>query len=201
MMAELKEGILTRAADLVYTFRFLKLLVTPWNKMKAFELGIIDENGKRDKKVKVAGNDMKSAYTPFHRLVFSVKRFIGMAPGGKTRIGSYIAALLLLKDNYKIREDGLLKITEEVGLEPLDFLSEGSQWFLLDDKMLTPGRYKICNDTILASSYEPMVNAKDTLIAEPNAYPKGEVFGIDVYELTHEATNQKVYCTISELYK
>ena len=39
-------SILKRAADLVYTFRFLKLLVTPFNKTKAFELGIIDENGK-----------------------------------------------------------------------------------------------------------------------------------------------------------
>tara|TARA_B100000579_G_scaffold387539_1_gene360021 strand:+ start:279 stop:866 length:588 start_codon:yes stop_codon:yes gene_type:complete len=194
-------SILKRAADLVYTFRFLKLLVTPFNKTKAFELGIIDENGKRDKQVKVQGNEMKSAYTPFHRLVFNCKKFIGMAPGGKSKIGSYIAALLLIKEELGIQEEGLLKITEEVGLEPLDFLSEVSQWFLLDDKMLTPGRYKIYNESIVTSTYEPLVQPKDVLIAEPHCYPKGEVFGIDVYELTHESTNQKVYCTISELYK
>lgn len=194
-------SILKRAADLVYTFRFLKLLVTPFDKTEAFKLGIIDENGKRDKSVKVTGSAMKAAYTPFHRLVFNVKKFIGMAPGGKSRIGSYIAALLLIKEELGIQEDGLLKITEEVGFEPLDFLSENSQWFLLDDKMLTPGRYKIYNDTVVTSTYEPLVQAKDTLIAEPHCYPKGDVFGVDVYELTHEATEQKVYVTISELYK
>ena len=45
----INEG-LTRAGDIVYAFRFLKLLVTPFNKTKAFELGIIDEKGKVLKK-------------------------------------------------------------------------------------------------------------------------------------------------------
>ena len=35
-----------RAIDALITFRFLKLLVTPFNKTEAFKLGIIDENGK-----------------------------------------------------------------------------------------------------------------------------------------------------------
>ena len=39
-------GLLKSAGDLVYTFRFLALLVTPFNKTKAFEKGIIDEKGK-----------------------------------------------------------------------------------------------------------------------------------------------------------
>ena len=43
-------SILSRAADLGYAFRFLKLLTTPWNKLKAYELGIVDENGKNLKK-------------------------------------------------------------------------------------------------------------------------------------------------------
>ena len=45
-------SILSRAADLGYAFRFLKLLTTPWNKLKAFELGIVDANGKNLKKAK-----------------------------------------------------------------------------------------------------------------------------------------------------
>ena len=45
-------GILSRAADLGYAFRFLKLLTTPWNKLKAYELGIVDANGKNIKKAK-----------------------------------------------------------------------------------------------------------------------------------------------------
>ena len=45
-------SILSRAADLGYAFRFLKLLTTPWNKLKAYELGIVDENGKNLKRAK-----------------------------------------------------------------------------------------------------------------------------------------------------
>ena len=33
-------GLIKSAADLAYTFRFLALLVTPFNKTKAFEKGI-----------------------------------------------------------------------------------------------------------------------------------------------------------------
>ena len=39
-------SVVSRTADLFYAFRFLKLLVTPWDKMEAFDLGVIDDNGK-----------------------------------------------------------------------------------------------------------------------------------------------------------
>ena len=38
-------GILKSAADLVYTIRFLKLLTTPFEKMGAYEIGLIDKDG------------------------------------------------------------------------------------------------------------------------------------------------------------
>ena len=37
---------MSRAVDLFVTYRFLKLLVTPWEKQEAFKLGIIDKKGK-----------------------------------------------------------------------------------------------------------------------------------------------------------
>ena len=40
-------GMLSRAGDLIYTFRFLTLLTTKFEKTNAFELGIIDADGKR----------------------------------------------------------------------------------------------------------------------------------------------------------
>ena len=38
-------GIISRAGDLFYAFRFLKLLVTPFEKTEAFKLEIIDKDG------------------------------------------------------------------------------------------------------------------------------------------------------------
>ena len=43
-------GVISRTGDLFYAFRFLKLLVTPWENMEAYRLGIIDGNGKILKK-------------------------------------------------------------------------------------------------------------------------------------------------------
>ena len=37
---------MSRVIDALIAYRVLKLLVTPFNKTKAFELGIIDEKGK-----------------------------------------------------------------------------------------------------------------------------------------------------------
>ena len=42
-------SIIKRAGDLVYTFRFLRLLTTAFEDTEAFKLGIIDKDGKRDK--------------------------------------------------------------------------------------------------------------------------------------------------------
>ena len=39
-----------RAIDLFVTYRFLKLLTTPFEKQDAFKFGIIDKNGNRIKK-------------------------------------------------------------------------------------------------------------------------------------------------------
>ena len=42
-------GLLKGAADLVYTFRFIRMLVMNWESWDAYKEGIIDKNGKRIK--------------------------------------------------------------------------------------------------------------------------------------------------------
>ena len=88
-------------ADSIYTYRFLKLLVTPFEKTKAYELGIVDENGKRTDK-QITTSEERDAFNLFHRLTFNLKRLLGAFPGGKSRIASYEAALALLKESYGV---------------------------------------------------------------------------------------------------
>ena len=94
---------LSTVTDTIYTYRFLKLLVTPFEKTKAYKLGIVDENGKRTDK-EINTSEERDAFNLFHRLVFNIKRFIGMLPGGKMRppLTSYVAALALLRENYGV---------------------------------------------------------------------------------------------------
>ena len=93
-------GIISRAADTYYAYRFIKHLVTPWNKMKAYELGLVDENGKKLKSPQTS--EERSEYSYFHRLVFNLKRILELLPFGRTRLASYAAALALLKENFNI---------------------------------------------------------------------------------------------------
>ena len=61
-------GVVKQAADLAYTFRFIRMLVMDWKNWDAYKLGIIDENGKRQRKVEIDTDEKRSAYTPFIRL-------------------------------------------------------------------------------------------------------------------------------------
>ena len=190
-------GVLKRAGDLVYTFRFLKLLVTSFENTEAYKLGLIDDKGKRLRRPETS--DEKSAYTPFHKLVFNIKKLIAKAPGGSTKIASYAAALYLLKEKFSISDKQLKEAIEYAGLDPLDFLAENTQWFVLEDKRLSPGSYKVLNDKVLNSTLEEMVFKRDMVTVSEDCYPVGDVFGLDVYEVTHTKSKQPIYVTIGEL--
>lgn len=190
-------GVISRAGDLVYTFRFLKLLVTPFEKTNAFKLGLIDDKGKKLRKPETT--EEKSAYNPFHRIVFNIKKLIAKAPGGSTRIASYASALYLIKEKYNISDKNLNKMINESGIDQLDILAEESEWFLLEEKQLAPGTYTLRNDKVLSETWDDVVHAKDKIRVLDNSFPVGDLLGLDIYEAIHVKTNRKVHVTISEL--
>ena len=198
-------GLIKSAADLAYTFRFLALLVTPFKKTKAFEKGIIDENGKRLKKPPFSTmderEDYSNYYTRFIRLVFNVKKLIAKAPGGKSRIASYAAALYLIKEDFGVSQRKIKQGLTEYGVDFNDFLSENTQWFMLEDRELSPGIYRLTENKVLNSTYEEMAFSGDRIRISNNSYPVGDIFGLDIYEAIHMATNQKICVTAGEIRK
>ncbi len=104
-------GILAGIGNIYFVYQFLKKLVTPFEKTKAFELGIIDEKGKILKRRRdLETSDEKDAYNLSDTLVWNIKKLMGKIPGGKSRIASYAAALYLIKeqsDGYKVTEEEL----------------------------------------------------------------------------------------------
>lgn len=189
-------GILTRAGDLVYTFRFLKLLVTPFDKTDAFEMGIVDSDGKRDKSVKLDTSEKKSAYTPFHRLVFNIKRIMGKAPGGSSRLASYAAALFLIKEQYGVDVDKAMK---EMQVNKYSIQEEMTEWFVIENNVLAPGVYRVKNPKVINTTFEELVQKRDQVRVLEDATPVGEIAGVFVYEAIHMKTNQPVYVTTGEL--
>jgi hypothetical protein len=131
---------ISRAADMYYTYRFLKTLVTDWKDTDAFAEGIIDEDGKNLIKFKdLKTNDQKDAYTTFHRLVFNIKRILEKVPFGRSKLASYAAALFLLREETGMSEEGILSALEEMGYtfvadDSLSVLEEQTiaGWYILN---------------------------------------------------------------------
>ena len=193
-------GLIKQAGDLVYTFRFLTLLVTPFNKTKAYEAGIIDESGRKRKDFDINKNRevYRDAYTPFHRLVFNVKRLLGKIPGGESRFASYAAALYLIKEKYSVSEKKILKGLSQLGIDPTDLMVEESNWFVLPSGQLSPGVYKLKYEKV-SETVDMNIMPHDKIRIEDNAMPVGQMFGINIYEATHIRSRQKVYITSLEL--
>ena len=93
--------------DLFIVYQFIKRLSTPFDETDAFRLGLIDEKGKRLKKA--SSKEEKQAMTYFDRMIFNMKRLLAKVPGGQTKLGSYAAALLLLKEEKDHTMDNLIQ--------------------------------------------------------------------------------------------
>ena len=122
-----------KVLDLFLVYQFVKRLSTPWDKTDAFKQGIIDKTGKKLKSP-VSSLEQQS-YGYYDRLVFNLKRLLEKLPGGKTRLGSFAAALFLMKEGTNERDytqtelmEGLqkeMKMLDETTTKKLDeMLSE-----------------------------------------------------------------------------
>ena len=194
-------SLLTRASDLVYTFRFLRLLTTPFENTTAYKLGIIDEKGKRIKSVKLDTSEKKSAYTPFNRIVYNIKKLLAKAPGGSTKLASYASALFLIKEHYGLSKKNIDNILEKSEMNRIDFLAEETEWFVLENRQLSPGIYRVAADKVLSETWDDVVIAKDKIRGLDNSFPVGDMFGLPIYEAVHMNTGRKVHITVGELLK
>lgn len=102
--------------DLFLLYQFIKRLATPFNEWRAYELGIINEKGDilKNKKERSKTIKEREAFGKFDLLVLKLKKLLEKVPGGQSRIGSYAAALWLIKEN---NEKGNTHITEESFME------------------------------------------------------------------------------------
>lgn len=190
-------GLISRTGDLFYAFRFLRTLTTAWDKMPAYELGIIDENGKVLRKAKeLTTSEEKSAYTVFHRLVFNVKRLLNKLPFGKSKLASYAAALFLIKENTGLTEEEIRKVMSEV-LDDMEELEEAT-WFQEDDK-LKPGKYKLTQEIVAPATGEPIAQPNDIIEVNEFLEPVTRLFEQNIYEVTHGKTGLKIYITNGEI--
>lgn len=191
-------GIISRTGDLFYAYRFIKLLVTPWEKTEAYKLGILDEDGKMLKKARqLKTDDEKSAYTVFHRLVFNIKRLLNKLPFGKTKLASWATALFLIKEETGMSEEEITKILKKMEVDLDQDLFE-STWFMTGEQ-LQPGVYILEQDMPSPKTGE-LIALKGTKVRVfEDTYPIGHMIGVPIYKVLHLKTKQEIYVNPGEL--
>lgn len=100
---------MSQTVDLFLVYEFIKRLSTPFNQMKAYELGLIDEKGKRLRKAST--REEKNAMTYYDRLILNLKRLLSKV-GVESRFASFAAALFLIKEGNKPKDKRVTYISE-----------------------------------------------------------------------------------------
>ena len=203
-----------RAIDLFVTYRFIKLLVTPFEKTEAFKLGIIDKNGARilpppvdgvrqTKPDKLRTSEEKNSYTILHKLVFNIKKLFGKVPGLRTKLGTYAAALFLLKDTFKesvddpdMFEKEFMKYLKEEGYEIDNSISEEVIGF---GEVLPKGEYVLVSDILNKEEEELTAKKGDKVVAFDDEAPIDTILGVDIFPVVHMKTKEKIYVSLEDI--
>ena len=199
-----------KAIDLFVTYRFLKLLTTPFKTTEAYKLGIIDDKGHRIMQKKVAKPEVevvttqqKNAYTILHKLVFNIKKLFSKVPGLRSKVGTYAAALFLLKDTFKesvedpdMFEQEFVKFLQENNIE---FDNEISEEVIGFGEVLPKGNYVLVND-ILNKEDEDISAAKgDLVMTFEDQAPVDTILGVDIFSVIHIASQEKIFVSLDDI--
>ena len=191
---------MSRAIDLFVTYRFLKLLVTPWKKQEAYKQGIIDDKGKALKKARdLATEAERESFTLLHRLVFNCKRIMGKIPFVTSQLGTYATALFLLKEHYKIEnlpEGEINKFLMENKLVSFD--NNISEEVIGFGNMLPMGEYKL-KDQVTADDDEIDAQKGDIVTALEDTPPSDRILGVDVFPVIHKKSNKIIYVSLEDI--
>ena len=197
-------GIVTRAADTYYAYRFVKILSTDWKDMDAYEFGIIDENGKVLRKARtLRTSEEKSSYTIFHRLVFGIKRILQKVPGGRTAAASYAAALYLIKEHTGMSDEQLGAVFDKMGidLDEIELTESVNEqpWFIQENDQIAPGTYELNTEALSSTTGEVIGHPHQRVIVDENAVPIGSVRSTNIYRVRHADTHHNVYITARDI--
>ena len=204
-----------RAIDLFVTYRFIKLLATPFEQQDAYKLGIIDKGGNRilpppsksgvkQTKPKPLGTiEEKSAYTILHKLIFNIKKLFAKVPGLRTKLGTYAAALFLLKDTFKesvddpdMFEKEFMKYLKEEGYEIDDSISENVIGF---GEVLPKGEYSLVNDILNKEEEELTAKKGDKVAVYEDEPPVDTILGVEIFTVVQNKTKSVIYVGLDDL--
>ena len=198
-----------RAIDLFVTYRFLKLLTTPFDKTDAFKLGIIDAKGHRimqkgvkKPSVELVTGDQKNSYTILHKLIFNIKKLFDKVPGLRTKVGTYAAALFLFIDTFKESVDDPDMFEKEF----MKYLKENHELDnTIDEEVigfssnLPKGKYSLVQDILNKEEEELTAKKGDEVEVFEDQPPIDTILGVEIFPVIHKKTSEKIYVSLGDL--
>ena len=181
-----------RVIDALIAYRLLKLLVTPFNKTKAYQMGIIDAKGKVlikknqfDRKIPANKRaEAKKAYTLLIRFVFNLKRLLSKV-GVRGPLGSAAAAAIAF-----FREEN--QYNPEIEKQVYKYITEQGFEFEVSENYGDPiphGNYTVNRD-IYDLEGDVVINSGDTIEYKEDIQT---IMGYDVFKY------KEVYLTTEDL--
>ena len=181
-----------RVIDALIAYRLLKLLVTPFNKTKAYQMGIIDAKGKGlikknqfDRKIPANKRaEAKKAYTLLIRFVFNLKRLLSKV-GVRGPLGSAAAAAIAF-----FREEN--QYNPEIEKQVYKYIKEQGFEFEVSENYGDPiphGNYTVNRD-IYDLEGDVVINSGDTIEYKEDIQT---IMGYDVFKY------KEVYLTTEDL--
>ena len=178
------------------------------------QLGIIDKDGRRTgpldkfgqmdiKKNPLNTIEKKNSYTVLHKLVFNIKRIFAKVPGLRTKLGTYAAALFLLKDTFKesvddpdMFEKEFMKYLKEEGIELDDSISEEVVGF---GEVLPKGEYVLNKDILSKEDEDDGAKKGDKVLSIEDESPVDTILGLDIFPVLHLKSQEKIYISLEDI--
>lgn len=93
---------MSTVVDLFLVYQFIKRLATKFESWEAFKTGVIDADGNIiiDKKNRTP--EQKASFGKYDLMILKLKKLLAKVPGGNTRLGTYAAALWLIKEQNEL---------------------------------------------------------------------------------------------------
>ena len=124
-------------------------------------------------------------------------------PGLRTKVGTYAAALFLLKDTFKesvddpdMFEKEFMKYLKENDIEFDNSISEEVIGF---GEILPKGEYVLVNDILNKEEEELSAKKGDKVVAFDDEAPIDTVLGVEIFPVVHVQTQEKIYVSLEDI--
>ena len=124
-------------------------------------------------------------------------------PGLRTKLGTYAAALFLLKDTFKesvndpeMFEKEFMKFLKENDIQLDDEISEEVIGF---GEVLPKGEYVLVNDILNKEDEELSAAKGDKVIAYKDEAPVDTILGVEIFPVVHVKSQEEIYVSLEDI--